>query len=92
MTNYDVLTWNKMPLYQCRLCSYDTLDETEMSKHQVDAHTPAPEQVEVKVQLLDRFGNVVEGETVDVTVEQPAEVRRGVKKPKGDADGENHAD
>lgn len=93
--NYDVKSWNQMPLYQCRLCPYDTLDESEMMDHQLKAHEPpAPTKV-VQVQVLDRFGNVVEGENVDVVVPADviaAEAKRGTKKPKGETDAENHTD
>jgi hypothetical protein len=94
MTDYSVLSWNTMPLFQCRLCPYDTLDEAEMIQHQTRVHTPVPAPAVVQVQVLDRFGNVVEGEMVDVVVAtdvvQQAESKRG-KRPKEDVDGENHA-
>lgn len=95
MTDYAELRWNTMPLFQCQLCPYDTLDKAEMIQHQAIVHTPVPPPTVVQVQVLDRFGNVVEGEVVDVVVAtdvvQPAESKRG-KKPKEDVDGENHAD
>lgn len=95
MTDYVVLSWNTLPLYQCRLCPYDTLDMAEMVTHQAKVHTPAPEPVVVRVPVLDRFGNVVEDEAVDVVVAtdvvQPVESKRS-KKAKEDVDGENHAD
>lgn len=93
--NYDVKTWNQMPLYQCRLCPYDTLVESEMLTHQAMVHEPpAPVQV-VQMQVLDRFGNVVEGEVVDVVIPAdavPAEAKRGTKKPREGTDGENLTD
>lgn len=88
---YDVKKWNQMPLYQCRLCPYDTLDESEMTAHQVSVHQPPLVKPQVvQMQGLDRFGNVVEGEIVDVVI--PVEPRRGTKKAKEGTDGENHTD
>jgi len=94
--NYDVKTWNQMPLYQCRLCPYDTLNESEMTAHQVNVHEPPAKPQVVQMQVLDRFGNVVEGEVVDVVI--PAEVileepKSGTKKAtEGTTDAEDHTD
>lgn len=90
---YDVKTWNGMPLYLCRQCAFDTLDENEMHKHEATHVAPAPPEV-VQVQVLDRFGNVVEDEVIEVVIPvdaTQAETKRTVKKAKGDADAENNA-
>lgn len=92
--NYDVKTWNGMPLFLCRECPFDTLDESEMKKHEANHVAPAPPEI-VQVQVLDRFGNVVENEVVEVVIPADAaqaETKRPVKKTKGDADAENNAD
>lgn len=92
---YDVKTWNGMPLYLCQECAFDTLDEAEMHKHEANHVAPAPPEV-VQVQVLDRFGNVVEDELVEVVIPADAtqaETKRPVTKAKkGDADAENNAD
>lgn len=93
--NYDVKTWNQMPLYQCRLCPYDTLVESEMLTHQAMVHEPPAQVKVVQLQRFDRFGNVVEGEVVDVVIPADvisAEAKRGTKKQKGETDAENHTD
>lgn len=92
---YDVKTWNGMPLYLCLQCAFDTLDEGDMHKHEATHVAPAPPEI-VQVQVLDRFGNVVENEVIDVVIPADAtqaETRRTVKRmAKGDADAENNTD
>lgn len=92
---YDVKKWNGMPLFLCPECPFDTLDESEMKKHEANHMVPASPEV-VQVQVLDRFGNVVENEVIEVVIpadSTQAETKRAVKKTKGDAaDGENNAD
>lgn len=91
---YDVKKWNGMPLFLCQECPYDTLDESEMKKHEATHVAPAPPEV-VQVLVLDRFGNVVEDEVIEVVIPADAtqaETKRTVKKAKGDADAENNAD
>lgn len=90
MTGYVVGKWNGLPLYNCEMCPFDTLVESEMLRH-IAGHQAPPEPEMVVVQVFDRFGNVVETETVEVVVDAPVEVRP-VKKQKGGTDAANNAD
>lgn len=85
--NYDVGTWNKQPLYNCRLCPFDTLDEQQMLEHQM-VHAAPPPVEEVQVVLLDKWGNVQGIDTVTVTAPPTAEPKRATKKREV-GDGEN---
>lgn len=95
--SYDIGQWNNQPLYNCRQCPYDTLDEQEMLRHQ-ETHRAPPPPVEVEVLRLDRFGNVVGTETVTVTAPTPApaELKRPSKAKRTEekqevGDGESNA-
>jgi len=58
---YEAGTWNKLPRWQCKLCSWDTLEgEAAMLQHIMERHAPAPERVPLKVPLYDRYGNLIE--------------------------------
>lgn len=94
MTDYDVGRWNNQPLYNCRECPYDTLDEQAMQRH-VETHRAPPAPEEVQVVLLDRFGNVMGTETVEVDapapVKRPAKAKRTEDKQEvGDAEDNAH--
>lgn len=55
---YDLGTWKGRTQYKCRQCPYDTLHEADMLDHIAKRHTPpAPQKVQVKTGLHDRFGN-----------------------------------
>lgn len=58
MKAYNVSEWHGMPLYNCTACGYDTLDETEMLRHEA-THQPPPQPQPKPVRVLDRFANVV---------------------------------
>lgn len=92
--NYDVGKWNNQPLYNCRECPYDTLDEQAMQRH-VEAHQAPPAPEEVQVVLLDRFGNVIGTDTVEVDalapVKRPSKAKRAEDKQEvGDAEDNAH--
>lgn len=87
MTDYDVGRWNNQPLYNCRECPYDTLDEQAMQRH-VETHRAPPAPEEVQVVLLDRFGNVVGTDTVEVD----APVTRWFEDKQEAGDAEDNAD
>ena len=56
---YEVGQWRGMKKYSCKLCVFDTLDETEMLQHIKEFHTEKPKKQTVKVPVYDRFGNLI---------------------------------
>jgi len=49
--------WNGMDKWNCKLCSFDCLDEEKMKRHIEDVHKLHLKKKIEKIPVKDRFGN-----------------------------------
>lgn len=59
-TPYELLSWNGMPMWRCRLCPWDTLEgEAAFYEHLQAEHVVHEPPPMVVISVYDRYGNLV---------------------------------